>query len=54
MATELPKYKHMKTGEIYYLDLRLGEFRNVKNPHDNMPALAHEPMRRERRREATA
>lgn len=44
MAIELPKYRDVKTGTIYYLDRRLGEFRNVNNPHDRLPALTHRLM----------
>ena len=50
MAGELLKYKHVKSGKIYYMDLRLGEFRNVENPHDSMPILTHDLMRRMQRR----
>jgi len=46
MATELPKYLDVKTGTIYYLDCKLGEFRNVDNPHDRLPSLTHRQMRR--------
>lgn len=52
MATELPKYQDMKTGNVYYLDRRLGEFRNVNNPHDRFPVLTHrlmKPLRRSRK-----
>jgi hypothetical protein len=46
MANELPKYQDVKSGTIYYLDLRLGEFRNVDNPHDRMPIITHRLMKR--------
>lgn len=45
MAKELPKYRDVKSGTIYYLDHRLGEFRNVDNPHDRLPALTHRLMK---------
>lgn len=50
MAKELPKYKHVKTGKIYYMDLRLGRFRNVENPHDSLPIITHDLMRRLQKR----
>lgn len=45
MATELPKYQDVKADKVYYLDRRLGEFRNVDNPHDRLPILTHRLMR---------
>ena len=51
MGRELPKYKHVKSGKVYYLDLRLKEFRNIENPHDVLPVLTHELMRRQQRRD---
>lgn len=45
MANELPKYQDVKAGTVYYLDRRLGEFRNVDNPHDRFPILTHRLMK---------
>lgn len=45
MAKELPKYRDVKTGTVYYLDRKLGEFRNVGNPHDRLPTLTHRLMK---------
>lgn len=37
MVRKLPKYRHIETGKIYYMDSRLGEFRAIDNPHDTVP-----------------
>jgi len=37
MARRLRRFEDVKTGKTYYLDKRLGEFRNVDNPHDRFP-----------------
>jgi hypothetical protein len=36
MVRELPTYTY-GDGTTYYIDERLGEMRNVKNPHDRKP-----------------
>lgn len=52
MAETLLKYRHVKSGKIYYMDFKSGEFRNVENPHDSMPIITKELMRRLQRRTA--
>jgi hypothetical protein len=52
MAIELKKYQDVKTGIVYYLDHRLGEFRNVNNPHDRLPILTKRLMVPLRKKEA--
>ena len=39
-AKRLRRFEDAKTGEVYFLDLKLGEFRNVNNPHDSFPIMS--------------
>ena len=53
MAKRLRKFEDAKTGELYYLDLKLGEFRNVKNPHDSFPIMSAKRLMRPIDKEST-
>jgi hypothetical protein len=45
MVRQLPKFMHMNTGRVYYLDVLLKEYRAVHNPHDRIPMATEQEFK---------